>query len=302
MELYRMAVSKGILNPNQLAQTTFYRFLREYDILKENYEDNRKRLAFAMQYANQLWQADTLFGPHVKDPQGRMTQTKLIAFIDDASRVICHAQFFFQETVDSLITALKSSFYKRGVPQQIYVDNGSIYSSSEISLICARVGCILRHTPVRDGASKGKIERFFRTVRDQFLMRNLDLSSLSSLNRQLNIWVEEEYNSKPHSALGMAPISRFALDTHQIRFLPPDQANDELFYAEEDRHVKKDNTFSFKSIRFEAPFDLREKKIAIRFDRSHSGPVIVYYKNQRMGEAVKLDLYANALLKRGGAI
>ena len=302
MELYRMAVSKGVINPNQLAQTTFYRFLREYDLLKENYEENRKRLAFAMQYANQLWQADTLFGPHVKDSQGRMVQTKLIAFIDDASRVICHAQFFFHETIDSLITALKSAFYKRGVPQQLYVDNGSIYSCAEISLICARVGCILRHTPVRDGASKGKIERFFRTSRDQFLMRSLDLSSLAALNRQLNIWVEEEYNSKPHSALGMAPISRFALDTHQIRFLPPDQANDELFYAEEDRGVKKDNTFSFKSQRFEAPVDLREKTISIRFDRSNPGPVIVYYKNQRMGEALKLDLYANALLKRGGAI
>lgn len=302
MELYRMAVSKGVINPNQLAQTTFYRFLREYDLLKENYEENRKRLAFAMQYANQLWQADTLFGPHVKDSQGRMAQTKLIAFIDDASRVICHAQFFFHETIDSLITALKSAFYKRGVPQQLYVDNGSIYSCAEISLICARVGCILRHTPVRDGASKGKIERFFRTVRDQFLMRNLDISSLAVLNRQLNIWIEEDYNSKPHSALGMAPISRFALDTHQIRFLPPDQANDELFYAEEDRQVKKDNTFSFKSIRFEAPVDLREKRISIRFDRSNPGPVIVYYKNQRMGEALKLDLYANALLKRGGAI
>jgi putative transposase len=302
MELYRMAVSKGIINPNQLAQTTFYRFLREYDLLKENYDQNRKRLAFAMQYANQLWQADTLFGPHVKDSQGRMVQTKLIAFIDDASRVICHAQFFFHETIDSLITAIRSAFYKRGVPQQLYVDNGSIYSCAEISLICARVGCILRHTPVRDGASKGKIERFFRTLRDRFLMRSLDLSSLSALNRQLNIWIEEEYNSKPHSALGMAPISRFALDTHQIRFLPPDQANDELFYAEEQRQVKKDNTFSFKSKRFEAPVDLRVKEISIRFDRSNPDPVIVYYKNQRMGEAVKLDLYANALLKRGGAI
>jgi putative transposase len=302
LDLYRMAISKGVINPNQLAQTTFYRFLREYDLLKDNFEENRKRLAFAMQYANQLWQADTLYGPHVKDAQGRMIQTRLIAFIDDASRVICHAQFFFHETVDSLITALKSAFYKRGVPQQLYVDNGSIYSSMEISLICARVGCILRHTPVRDGASKGKIERFFRTVRDQFLARTLDLSSLSSLNRQLNIWVEEEYNSKPHSALGMAPISRFALDTHQIKFLPPDQVNDELFYAEEDRQVKKDNTFSFKSVRFEAPADLREKKISIRFDRANPGPVIVYYKNQRMGEAVKLNLYANALLKRGGAI
>jgi len=246
LDLYRMAINKGLLQKKQLAQTTFYRFIREYELLKDHVEANKKRLAFAMQYANQLWQADTLFGPHVKDLKGQMTQTKLIAFIDDASRVICHAQFFFQETIDSLIMALKSAFYKRGVPQQLYVDNGSIYSSLEISLICTRVGCILRHTPVRDGAAKGKIERFFRTLRDQFLDRNLDLSSLAALNRQLNLFIEEEYNAKPHSAIGMAPIDRFALDMQQIKFLPPNQVNDELFFAEEDRHVKKDNTFSFK--------------------------------------------------------
>jgi transposase InsO family protein len=302
LDLYRMTVSKGLLQKSQLAQTTFYRFIREYELLKDQVEDNRKRLAFAMQYANQLWQADTLFGPHVKDSRGLMTQTKLIAFIDDASRVICHAQFFFQETIDSLILALKSAFYKRGVPQQLYVDNGSIYSSLEISLICTRVGCILRHTPVRDGASKGKIERFFRTLRDQFLSRNLDLSSLTSLNRQLNLWVEEEYNARPHSAIGLCPIDRFALDMKQIKFLPPNQVNDELFFAEEDRQVKKDNTFSFKSLRYEAPVDLREKKIQIRFDRSHTGNIVVYYKSRRLGQAKKLDLYANALIKRGGAL
>ena len=150
--------------------------------------------------------------------------------------------------------------------------------------------------------AKGKIERFFRTLRDQLLDRNLDLSSLAALNRQLNLWVEEEYNAKPHSAIGMAPIARFALDMQQIKFLPPNQVNDELFFAEEDRHVKKDNTFSFKSVRYEAPVDLREKKIQIRFDRSHTGNIVVYFKTQRLGQAKKLDLYANALIKRGGAI
>ena len=90
-------------------------------------------------------------------------------------RVCCHGQFFPAENVDTLIEALRAAFYKRGVPQSLYVDNGSIYTSKEIIQICARVGCLLHHTPVRDGAAKGKVERFFRTVRDQFLARDLDL-------------------------------------------------------------------------------------------------------------------------------
>jgi transposase InsO family protein len=292
-DIYRMCIEKGILTKRQLAPTTYYRFIKEYDLLNDNIEHNKKRLAFAMEHANDLWQADTMFGPYVTN-----RQTKLIAFIDDASRVICHAQFFFNETIDSLITALKAAFYKRGIPRQLYVDNGSIYCSQEITLICARVGCILRHTPVRDGASKGKIERFFRTVRDRFLDRKLDLSSLEILNRQLTIWIEEEYNSASHSAIGMSPINRFALDMKFINFLPPNETNDELFYAEEKRTVKKDNTFSFKNTRYEPDADLRNKQITIRFDRNRHDKVIVYYKDHRIGEAQRLNLVANSKIKR----
>ncbi len=82
---------------------------------------------------------------------------------------------------------------------------------------------------VRDDAAKGKIERFFKRVRDQFLSRNLDLSLLEALNRQFTAWVESEYNAVEHSALGMKPIDRFGLDLKRIRFLLPNEVNDELF-------------------------------------------------------------------------
>jgi putative transposase len=251
-----------------------------------------------MQYSNQLWQGDTMYGPYVKDKTGRHSQTKLIAFIDDASRVICHGQFFFCENIDALITCLRSAFYKRGIPEQIYVDNGGIYTSKEITLICARTGCILRHAPLRDGASKGKIERFFRRVRDQLLSRQLDLSSLEALNRQFSLWVEDEYNSSHHAGIGMKPIDRFAIDLKRIRFLPPSQVADELFYDEDSRKVKKDNTFPFKNKRYEAPADLRQKQIHIRFDRYRPTRIVVYYKGARIGEAKELDLISNGLLRR----
>lgn len=294
--LYRSCIEEGLLRRDLIAPNTFRRRIRQYELLKPlEKTDQKKRLAFAKQFANQCWQADTLYGPFLKDEQGTPRQTYLVAFLDDASRVLCHGQFFFAETVPNLISALRQAFYKRGIPEQLYVDNGSIYTSKEITLICARIGCLLSHTPVRDGAAKGKIERFFRSVREQFLCRNLDLSSLQSLNRQFIEWAEEHYNNRPHSALNMKPIDRFGLDLQRIRFLPPNQDNDELFFAEEDRQVKKDNTFSLKNIRFEAPTDLRERRIQVRFDRQASPPrqVIVYYKGQRQGEARPLDAIAN---------
>lgn len=299
--LYRFCIEKGLLQPDRIAQTTFYRLIREYDLLTPNDEHNKKRLAFSMKYANQLWQADTMFGPYLDTglPAGRK-QTKLIAFIDDASRVLCHGQFFFEENVDTMVQALRAAFYKRGVPEQLLVDNGSIYCSQEITLICARVGCLLRHTPVRDAAAKGKIERFFRRVRDQFLIRKLDLSSLETLNRQFTHWIENDYNAVLHDALGMKPIDRFGIDLARVRFLAPSEHNDELFYAEATRKVKKDNTFSFAGRRYETPVDLRDKEIQLRYDRHHqdTAVVVIYYKGQRQGVARLLDAIANGLRRR----
>ena len=300
--LYRFCIEKGLLQPGRIAQTTFYRFLREYDLLAPNDHDNKKRLAFSMKFANQLWQADTMFGPYVDTGTslGSRKQARLIAFIDDASRVLCHGEFFFEENVDTLVRAIRAAFYKRGVPEQLLVDNGSIYCSQEITLICARVGCILRHTAVRDAAAKGKIERFFRRVRDQFLIRKLDLSSLETLNRQFTYWVENDYNATEHDALGMKPIDRFGIDLARVRFLAPSEHSDELFYAEATRKVKKDNTFSFSGRRYETPVDLRDKPIHIRYDRHRQDttPVVIYFKGQRLGVARLLNAVVNGLARR----
>lgn len=291
--VYRACIERGLLTREEVAPNTFRRMVKKYDLLKpQNKTQDKRRLAFAKAHANEMWQADTMVGPYVNNGSGH-TQSKLIAFIDDASRVCCHAEFFLSENTDTLIRALKSALYKRGVPESMYVDNGSIYTSKEITQICTRLGCLLCHAPVRDGAAKGKVERFFRTVRQDFLSQALDLSSLDSLNRAFIAWVEDTYNAREHSVLGMRPIDRFGLDLSRIRFLPPNEANEELFFVEEQRNVLNDNTFSFKRIRFEAPRDLRGRKIQVRYNRTAFDRAVVYYKGQRMGEARPVDFTAN---------
>lgn len=292
--VYRACLEKGLLLRERIAPNTFARLVDTHELFKSDDQvTGKRRLAFAKAHANEMWQADTLVGPYVRE-DGRPVQARLIAFLDDASRVCCHGQFFATEDVDSLVEALERALYKRGVPEALYVDNGSIYTSREIVQICARLGCLLTHTPVRDGAAKGKIERFFRTVREQFLARELDLSSLAAINRQFTHWVEEEYNAREHSVLGMTPLDRFALERNRVRFLPPNEVNEELFFAEEDRSVRADNTFSFKARRYEAPRHLPDRKIQVRYRRSQPhARVIVYYKGERTGEARVLDFLAN---------
>jgi putative transposase len=292
--IYRLGLEEGLLVRERIAPNTFSRMINEYELLKTDDEaGNKRRRAFAKAHANEMWQADTMYGPYVSH-EGTHVQSRLIAFIDDASRLCVHGEFFVRENVDSLIEGLSSAFYKRGIPESLYVDNGSIYTSKEIIQICGRVGCILLHAPVRDGAAKGKVERFFRSVRDRFLIRKLDLSSIGKLNEQFRQWVEEQYNARTHSVLKMTPLDRFALDRRRVRYLPPNEVNEELFFVEEDRVVKADNTFSFASIRYEAPRHLPSRKVQVRFSRKRpTQKVVVYYKGDRMGEASRVDFIAN---------
>jgi putative transposase len=291
--IYRACIEKELLHRNEIAPNTFRRVVARYEMLKDLSEtENKARLAFSKAHANQLWQADTMCGPYVSH-KGKKLQAKLIAFIDDASRVCCHGQFFAFENTDNLLAALKTALYKRGVPECLYVDNGSIYASKELGQVAERIGCILSHTPVRDGAAKGKVERFFRTVRESFLTRNLDISSIDTLNRSFFRWVEDEYNAREHSAIGMKPIDRFGLDLRRVRFLPPNEVADELFFVEETRKVLSDNTFQIRNVRFEAPRDLRNRTIHARFDRNNFDRVVIYFKGERMGDAHPVDLLAN---------
>jgi transposase InsO family protein len=293
-QLYRVCIEKGFLRREQIAPNSFRRIVARYEMLKRDAEvQSKERLAFSKRFANEMWQADTLFGPFVPDHEGKPRQTRLIAFLDDASRVCCHGEFFFDENLPTLKAALKAALYKRGVPQTLYVDNGSVYASKDITLICARLGTLLSHTPVRDAAAKGKIERFFKTVRDEFLSRQLDLSSLKALNAAFIRWAEDDYNCRVHSTLGVKPVDRFALDRHRMLFLSPAQAGDEMFMCEDTRTVKADNTFRFRGRRYEVPRDARNREISVRFSHDKTVPPVVYLKGERLGIAELVDFVAN---------
>ena len=127
---------------------------------------------------------------------------------------------------------------------------------------------------------------------------------LTTLNRQFTDWAESEYNAVEHNAIGMKPIDRFGMDLSRVRFLSPSEHNDELFYAEATRKVKKDNTFQLSKIGvYETPVDLRDKPIEIRYDRHQNddpAAIVIYYKGQRMGIARLLDAVANGLLPKKG--
>ena len=297
MALYRQLLLKNYFNRSQLSQTSFYRMVRENDLL--NVETTKKlRHSFSMQFANELWQADTMYGPSIKQADGKWQKTFLIAFIDDASRVITHGEFFYNDNTENMVDAFRTALFKRGKPDRLYFDNGSNYKSKEILQACIRLDILLSHAPIRDGAAKGKIERFFRGFRDRFLIQHIEFNTLDELNDKTHEWIEHEYNNQKHSSLQMTPIDRFALDHSRIHFLTDDEYTEEVFFVEENRKVSKTNLFSINSNKWECPVDLRDKSIQVRFDRNNKNRFIIYFNGNRMGEACPVNLVYNANLRK----
>lgn len=291
--LYRVLIQKNFFQRSQLSPTSFYRMVRENNLL-DNAVTQKLRLSFAMQFINELWQADTMYGPSIKQDDGTWRKTFFIAFIDDASRVITHGEFFYRDNTENMVEAFRTALFKRGQPERLYFDNGSNYKSKEIMQACIRLNIKLSHAPIRDGAAKGKIERFFRGFRDRFLVLHTDFKTLDELNEKAQHWIENDYNSAFHSGIQMIPIERFNLDLGRINYLRDDEYAEEVFFVEVDRKVGKTNVFSINNCKFECPVDLRDKKVQVRFDRNRRSRFIVYFNGNRMGEASLLNLHQNA--------
>lgn len=294
--IYNYLLEKQYFARAQLAPTTFYRFIREKELLKPE-SCQKLRLTFCMPFANDMWQGDTLFGPTIPGPNGKPANTYLIALIDDCSKLLVHAAFYHSEKIYDLTHAIKLAIYSRGIPNMLYFDNGSIYKSKTIIDACIRLNIKLSHTPVRDGSAKGKIERLNENIRYSFFKRHGDFKNLAHLNSLFKEWVND-YNNKIHSSIQMTPENRFAIDLKRIRFLENSEFNDEIFFSESLRSVSNTNTFSLHNIIYECPVDLRDKKIEVRFDPFKPETVITYYNQRRYGKAKPLNPNINALLKR----
>src|SRR5438876_2290852 len=152
-----------------------------------------------------------MYGPYVERPGGGKMQSFLCAVLDDASRLIPHAHFYADQGLDSLLDCLRHAMAARGIPVRLYVDNGKIYRSQQLARIGASIGILIVHTPPYQPEGRGKIERFFRSVREQFLA-SLDpkaLLSLEQLNERLGHWLDTVYHRHEHSALQTTPLLRW---------------------------------------------------------------------------------------------
>jgi putative transposase len=230
---------------------------------------------------NELWTGDALHGPAI----GAL-RSILFCFIDDHSRLLPGYRWGSMEDSLRLEAALRKGLAARGVPRGIYVDNGSPFVSRRLLRACATLGIRLSHSAPGRPAGRGKIERVFRTVREQFLVEIelRGIADLDELNRLFQAWVEVVYHRRAHTETGEAPIERFLAQGPPA--LPTPAELREAFLWSEHRTVTKTATVSLLGNAYEVEQALAGAKVELVFDPFDLAEIRVRYQGREMGQAV----------------
>lgn len=281
-----------------ISAATLYRFLKQRGLTTRQLLVAPAHKKFEAERSNQIWQSDMLFGPYVQRPGGGRMQAFLYAFLDDASRLIPHAQFYAHPGLDAFLDCLRQAVSARGLPIRLYVDNAKVFRSLQLACIAASIGILITHTPYQP-QGRGKIERFFRSVREQ-LLANLDPQralSLEELNQRLWVWIEQVYHGSEHGGLGTTPLLRWQQNLDCVRQLPPATDLRRLFFYRLSRLVRRGSTFKLRGHFYEAPPRLGGKTIEVRFDPLDLSQVEIYFQGEAQGIAPRVDAVRPPSLK-----
>ena len=239
---------------------------------------------FEAERPNELWTGDALHGPVIG---GR--KSYLFCFIDDHSRAVMGARWALHEDVVRLAAALRPALAARGVPERVYVDNGSAFVDAWLLRACAVLGIKLVHSRPGRPQGRGKIERFFRTVRSQFLVEIGDgagIGDLAELNRLFSAWVQAGYHRAVHSETGHPPLARWAAGVPAALPLPSPAHLHEAFLWSERRTVKKTATVSLHGNLYQVDPSLVRATIELVFDPFDLTDIAVRHKGKPAGKAI----------------
>lgn len=303
LKVARAQHAEVVTDDVKLPESTVHRVLARRGLMKKQPDDptSKDRRRFEHESAGDLWMSDVMYGPKIRDAR-HQRQTYLIAFIDDATRVVPYAAFTFSEGAITYLSTLEQAVRRRGIPKRLYVDNGAAFRSKQLAVVCAKLGIALIHAKPYKPQGKGKMERWFRTVRMQLLplLTPEQLVSLDTINRALSAWIEGEYHHAPHRGIGdESPADKWARTSDAVR-MPGADLGDH-FLAEQKRNVRADRTVTLDGIAFEVDAALVGERVTLRFDparKPEKRTVEVWHQGRRIEIARRVDVLANCFVKR----
>lgn len=293
--LIRTLQERKLIDPwAKICPTTVYRFLRGQGLLEGPPQVVKDRRRFEAEWPNDLWQSDMMYGPVVK-VEGRQRKTFLFAFLDDMSRLVPHAQFYLSEGLESYLDCLRQALLRRGLPRRLYVDNGPAFRSQHLAQITASLGVALVHSTPYQPEGRGKCERWFRTVREDFLSR-WRAEDLGDLNRSLRKWLEETYHQRVHSVTRQKPLERFSSHLECVRPAPPNL--EDFFRKRALRNVAKDRSVALQGRLYEAPLCLLGKRVVLFYHDHDPSRVEIFWEDRSYGFLTLLDERVNFRVRR----
>jgi hypothetical protein len=204
-------------------------------------------------------------------PDGSLVVPKLLAVLDDHSRVCCHAQWYLEEGAEQLVHALVQAILKRGLPRALMMDNGSAMIAAETQAGLERLGITPRLTEVESPYQNGKQETFFAPIEGQLIamLEGVEVLDLELLNRATQAWVEGDYHRSVHREIGMPPLSRLRQAKSVGRPAPSvDHLRDAFRMQRRRKQRRGDGTCSIEGTRFEIPSHYRHiETIYVRYAR-----------------------------------
>jgi transposase InsO family protein len=266
IQIHIRLVRDGLLSAN-VSPRTIQRFVKAHGLKAGAASGPMKdRKAFEEAFFGAMWEADTCYFPYIPDGAGKKNRTYLVAAVDDHSRMIVGAELFFEDNAYNFQKVLKKAVASYGIPNKLYVDHGASYENSQLSFICGSVGTVLIHAPVRDGASKGKVERTFGTLKSRWLygLDTKQILSLSEFNRELAEQVRK-HNLTVNSSTGETPMDRFLKTRGKIRIPESEDWLNECFMNRVRRKVRNDSTLSLQNTQFDAPMQFIRQTVEVRF-------------------------------------
>jgi transposase InsO family protein len=293
--LVKTMTERGLVaSGKELNLSAAYRVLHRHHLMKVTDHPREDRRKFEAELPNDLWQSDVMHGPMIS-AEGKMKKSYLIALIDDHSRLILHGEFYLSENILSYVDALEKALLKRGLPRKLYVDNGPAFRSLHLEHIAASLGIALIHSRPYKPQGRGKIERFFKTVREEFLV-GFRGETLKDLNLAFDLWLNDLYHARRHTATGQSPFERFTANMACLRAAPADLR--EHFRKVARRTVAKDRTLTINGKFYEAPVALIGKRVEILYHESDADRIEVRLGKQSYGYLVPVDIHVNCRVKR----
>jgi len=278
-QIHRHLVEAAFI-PAVVSVCAVQRFVRNHDLKSARNPNMRDRKAFEEDAFGKMWQADTCYLPYITE-DGQRRRVYCIMVIDDHSRFLVGGGLFYNDNAYNFQKVLKDAVAAYGIPSKLYVDNGCSYSNEQLSLICGSIGTVLLHTKIRDGASKAKIERQFRTLKETWLY-TLDLDSITSL-AQFNGLLKDymrTYNTSVHSGIGTTPLERYQQTRSYIRMPKSREWLEECFLNRITRKVGKDSTVSIDRVSYDVPMQFISSKVEIRFLPDDMSSAFILYEGE----------------------